>query len=378
MKKISKLFFVITTLILTIATLFIAYVVMRYEQAPQDSSAIYGGRVDEFGYPFAGYLISYENNNKASVCGSVYLSNKVAISAAHCIKPNTSVFLGFDEYKFNPSSNIQATDVVTKPEWDGNDNNHDLAVLISNNKEFTKNQYAEIGDAKVGCNYEVLGYGSTENDEQLPDGKRLRKSALLCVEKIEANLIYFKGQGGGICFGDSGSPVFEKGTNKVVGIVSGIISERNSNEYCSIDNRAVAVRIDRNISFISQYDLVPDQNLALCSQSCANTQCSNGLTCNADKICVSSTSNSCIVQADNFCSTLSNIQCFDGASCISNKCIIDTVDAESFGNGYFANFSLDNIINSENKSIIYITIGVISLILSISWFILSRIYNRSN
>ena len=81
----------------------------------------------------------------------------------------------------------------------------------------------------------------------------LRKSAQLCITDINSKTFKITGTGdSGICFGDSGSPIYEEGTNRVVGFVASIVSEDDKTKNpCSFNNVAIGVRADANLALIN-------------------------------------------------------------------------------------------------------------------------------
>ncbi len=319
------------------------------EVSPDDSRAIWGGRVNETGYPYSGYIISYLNAFKANICGTVFLSQDVAISAAHCIdRQVNTVSVGYNEYTYDQSSNYDVKDIITLPEWDGEDNRFDMAIIKIAEPLTGVSVFGNVSTPTPGCNYEVLGYGNTENDSEFPMSERQRKSMEVCINRVDDRLIFMKGTGGGICFGDSGSPIFEKDTNRLVGVISGIIPTSSDEEnYCHIDNKAVGVRLDVNLDFILPYisNTFADSSISICGETCeSDDNCAEGLVCR-NSLCSAEYSDSCVVEGGDFCSSQSNLTCKEGYNCILSYCNEDIEIQSSEDNDIFA--SLDSFVDFE-------------------------------
>ena len=151
----------------------------------------------------------------------------------------------------------------------------------------------------------------------------MRKKASVCIEEVSSHTFIVRGQDGGVCYGDSGSPVFKKGTNELIGVLSSIRTSASESKGgpCSLENRANAVRVDKNIGFISSVEegSFANENLSDCGDSCEDERWSFGLSCNEDKICVG-IHGTCIANNEDYCSVASNLNCENNQECILNKC----------------------------------------------------------
>lgn len=316
--KLKKYLSITTGLILlSLSAIAIGFTVRESNDVgPDNSQALFGGKL-ESGYPFAGYLINYLENNKVKICGSTFLKQDTVVTAAHCINDNAQIYAGNYDLEFNIENNYQATEVKVKPGWEGTKQlATDLAVVKLTKATDEIQTFAQIGTPEYGCEYEVVAYGTTSETDTL--NQPVRKSSVICIEKIDLNLIYLKGSGGGICFGDSGSPIYKKGTREIVGVISSITTKNNSSQSpCSIDNNAIAVRLDSNIDFINSIDKT-EAALPRCGESCRNGLCSDGLSCN-NGTCLGP-NNSCSASNREYCSFVSGISCTSDFTCISNTC----------------------------------------------------------
>lgn len=246
MKSKKKVFVLGVQLVLIGFGVYFSYLVAKEKLSVEDAHALYGGQV-EYNYKSAGFLINYTTNNSIKQCGYAALSKTIGITAAHCVEDGKVLYVGTGE--FNPSNVVQVNDALAREGWIKNkDRLGDFAVLnFQGDSTFT--DFAEIGTPKAGCNYRVVAYGRTED----PSSAKLRKSALLCASNINAVTFQIQGYNSGICFGDSGSPVYVDGTNTVVGVVVSIINSANPNEPCNISNQATVMRADANTALITGF-----------------------------------------------------------------------------------------------------------------------------
>lgn len=367
MKRVRLIFELLIFSVILVA-LFAVFLFNRYEDgdsAVDDSSAIFGGK-DEDGYPSAGYLVSYESANTVTTCGLTYVSQNIAVTAAHCVENSNTFFVGVDEFSYIESANFEVLEIFAHPQWDGEQRAYDLAVIRFENEATVST--STIAPAEVGCGYEIVGYGSTELDATLDPGVRLRKSYQLCIDAFTDNNIYFSGETGGVCFGDSGSPIFKTGTNQVVGVLSAVFPLPGfTDRYCDIGNNALAVRLDTFESYVAQYSQSTFSTLALCGESCSNnSQCAEGLSCSSGAC--TTPSGSCQVASGNFCAIGSGISCSDGATCAFNSCVEQTnVSAEAINDQVLQLQSGGSSFIEENRNLL---IAFISLVFLINFYII--------
>ncbi len=346
-----SIFIILSFLLLSILVIDLT----QRDLSPDDTSAIYGGKL-ETGYPEIGYMTAFEDESSIFTCGVTFLSNDLALTAAHCIKQNSTIYVGENQFKLEAKENIEVLEATQHPSWDGENRNFDLALMkLEKNDRFT--DFAEITKPAVGCNYEIVGYGGTEVDQLLRSDQKIRKSYEICIDAATSNLLYISGPEGGVCFGDSGSPIIEKNTNKIVGVLSAVFpSEQDPNVFCEIGNNAVAVRLDGFLDFINLYKTGGSGNsaLALCGESCINSKCSANLSCNISKICELSGSNSCIAANGEFCSTTENIGCGPSSSCILNKCVKKTSASGNLSSSVFEGNLTENLLGADRGTLILI------------------------
>lgn len=269
---------------------------LRRSLNPTDSSAIFGGKLEN-GYDFTGYIVSNKGNGDLEICGAVLINQNNALTAAHCADGNSQIYFGINQFTTDSSQYIKVTKVDIHPNWINNQPISGDIALLKLEKSIILNNYAEVAKAEKSCDYTVVGYGKQdENSNYYP----LRKSADLCINSTDFSdgSISFTGLDGGLCFGDSGSPIFKKGTNQLVSIASRIdacytknfgtgadlseqinsfnldfndVSVQNS-EFCGsidIDDNGILDKVDLN-DFLTQY-----RSSAKCSDSNTEYLCGN-------------------------------------------------------------------------------------------------------
>ncbi len=212
---------------------------LREDTASQDADAIIGGRLEE-GYPAAAFLLNRSFTGGINECGAAILGNGRAVTAAHCVDKQGDVFIGID--RPDAAKNLVSTSVNIHPAWASTkSSNSDLAVVtIADTRDVPP---ARVTRPVIGCDYLIVGYGQ---DQVGING--LRKSADVCIEQVDGRTVILKGQDGTACFGDSGSPVFRRGTNEVVAVVSQILT--TADNPCAPTDTIRATRIDANINSI--------------------------------------------------------------------------------------------------------------------------------
>lgn len=238
----------LTVFILLVGGFIAIYATWNKLQAPE-TSALYGGD-PEAGYPSAGYLINRTTGGGLKTCGFSMLTSTIGITAGHCVDEAQVIYVGKGEFDFNNvTAQSKISKAITKQGWaESQQRTADFSILhLEKNNLFT--DFGRIGSPTESCDYRVVAYGRTEDPNQL--GKP-RKSAQLCVSSIGPDTFQVKGYSSGICYGDSGSPIYREGTNQIIGIVVSIIKQDpNENAACAFGNTAIAVRVDANQRLIT-------------------------------------------------------------------------------------------------------------------------------
>jgi V8-like Glu-specific endopeptidase len=240
----------ITLLAFGALALYSASMIIQKNQSLSDSNALYGGELER-GYPSAGYLISRETSGSIKTCGFAVLNNSIGITAAHCVDDSESIYIGQGTFSSDVSVAKEVLSATQKSGWvSGKERNNDFAILNYSNSDGYFQAFGEIAAPQEGCLMRVIAYGRTADPAEA--FTKPRKSGLVCATDITNDTFVIQGKDSGICFGDSGSPIYYNGTNKVVGVVVSIILEnQDESNPCAISNKAIVVRTDTNQGIIN-------------------------------------------------------------------------------------------------------------------------------
>jgi secreted trypsin-like serine protease len=214
----------------------------------------------ESDYPAAGYMLIQTKEKKLALCGVTFISSNTAITAAHCLEIANKLYLNTGEHSTDYS--IGTNDVQEfrlHPDYDssldssrlGEHVGNDVGVVVVN-KNFEIQTQVQISSPTEGCNYYIVGYGDNE------DGDRYDRLGLdTCIDNIDGNVLEISfPEGGFFCKGDSGSAIFRKDTNQIVGLVSSFDSI-NEGGCHQPGIKFYGTRLDSHIDFINS---VQDQS----------------------------------------------------------------------------------------------------------------------
>lgn len=240
---------VVLMVIILILGIFVAYVAAYGNLGVEDSGALFGGRIEK-GYLSAGFLV-VETQQSLKTCGFSAISNQIAVTAAHCVDDARKIFMGLGQFTNDTQNLKQVRRAVAKANWvESQIRSDDFAVLTFPNTGYFSD-FAKIAAPSEGCIARVVAYGRTE--DPIESITKPRKSALLCVSEIGVETFRMTSDTAGICFGDSGSPIYRDGTNELIGVVVSIVKkDPNDTQPCAIGNTAIAVRVDANQRIIQE------------------------------------------------------------------------------------------------------------------------------
>ncbi len=226
--------------------------------APSDSgeddsndSRVVGGQA-ESGYAPVGYLM--KGADAASLagpnCGVTLIAPHVALTAAHCIVLQPSAKYGIGFGNTDAGVHIAAKRVFAHPAYNVSAPSerfrHDVAVIILESDSTVVP--AVIGTAEVGNTARYVGYGRTT-----PGGYNVyegytgeRKSTNERVTNVDALDIWTTGDGGGLCWGDSGGPLMRG--NEILGV----LSDFDQVFDCQVGNKMIFTSLVGETPFIEK------------------------------------------------------------------------------------------------------------------------------
>ena len=261
--------------LLTLAALAVAFLL----SAVAPAGAITNGQPDT-AHPYVGMLVTVlDGGVKDPVCTGTLIAPRVFLTAAHCTayleENDLPAFVTFGP-NFDQGSPLVAGTPVTHPDWNPlvqfqDPNTHDIAVVLLASP-VTNLGYATLPAlgrldplaTRRGTQTEtftIVGYGS---DGLLTGGgppgysfQYTRSTATASLVSLRSQLTDGynlqltsspgKGQGG-VCFGDSGGPVFLATSNTIVGIISSLL-----NFTCTGGAFAFRTDTSETVNFLAPY-----------------------------------------------------------------------------------------------------------------------------
>lgn len=190
---------------------------------PTASAEVVGGR-RESGYRATGYLL--KDGDDAPFCTATLVARDRVVTAAHCVdqadKPVTFGLGTLAEQKRTP-----VTAMLKHPGWSpeqagrSQDWLHDVAVLTLASALDVAPIHVPPSIAAQGCGARYVGYGrTTEGPRDREDGYTgERKSTAICFDAATFGMLRVHGEGGGLCWGDSGGPLYAGDT--ITGVLHG-------------------------------------------------------------------------------------------------------------------------------------------------------------
>ncbi len=227
-QKIRTLIHFVSVLSLLFLATFVSTNLWVRNTAPEETPAIWGGWVEPSKYPYTGYLLKQEHGSSSVdlFCTTTFINSRFALTAAHCVVENTTYYIGLGQPTLDTTHTYKVQDYFLYEEWEGVGYNYDTKygfseydlALLKTHRDVNLREFADIsGSFDKSCDYEMMGYGLTEERET-----GIRKASVVCLENEHNSVFETHGREGGACWGDSGGPVFRKGTNELTGILSAI------------------------------------------------------------------------------------------------------------------------------------------------------------
>ena len=235
--------------------LFTILVVVLATAAP--AAAILDGEPDT-AHPYVGILVTDLNGHRVPVCSGFLVTPTVFVTAAHCVDDLGSLpaYVSFDQ-TYSASSAVVRGTAVPNPDFGspGTDT-HDIALIVLdsavNNRGHAQlprlDLLSSVGKKEA---LTIVGYGANGfirgGGQPTPDFSLVRTFGESRISKLEKDGVNLR-MSSGICFGDSGGPVFLGSTDVVVGINSFV-----NNGRCG--GNAFAYRMDTagSLAFLAPY-----------------------------------------------------------------------------------------------------------------------------
>lgn len=216
----------------------------------EPGQALVKGRV-ETGYEYVGFIIS----DKQKVCAATLLDETTLITAAHCLAPSAGEKFSFGIGDFTVDTDkLTAISVINyAPGFQISSNLGPDLALAKLSAPIPLQKYAVLGKASESCNASIVAYGAGIDSGVAGAELFKKKSGEGCARAITSNFLVIFNREVGMCFGDSGGPIFEApGSNVIIGILSGgLIDNRLEKLVCDPGNTGYVVNVDSYAGFLN-------------------------------------------------------------------------------------------------------------------------------
>lgn len=206
-----------------------------------DTRIIGGKELVEDRHPYSVSLMDSGNH----FCGASLITNRVAITAAHCLGGSIDVLVGRHDFDDNDGELIRVSKQIQHPKYDENTSEFDVALLVLS-KPVENVQVANLNDdgnyPTQGTTAHVMGWGNMKTDGfDLPDVPYSADVDVIsnknCEElerdgdsygamkyPISDDMICTYTANKDACQGDSGGPLIVKGNDATQDVLIGVVS----------------------------------------------------------------------------------------------------------------------------------------------------------
>jgi hypothetical protein len=237
-------------MVITLSFLLSLVFFSSFENSPT-YSLYYGDRTSN--YKTTGYAVMDLGNGDAGLCGINAISETIGITAAHCLEGANRVYGNWKEFDEDfKTTSPKFYSLSISPEYNKSSFGHkpglaDVGFVVFSDK-IPVEETAVIRSPKEGCGYYLVGYGENQTGDSLS-----RTGTDVCIENITEYSFELEFDGiSHFCVGDSGSGIYRKNSNEIVGIVSAFYTSPTSNK-CADGTAFVAARLDYNYDYLSKY-----------------------------------------------------------------------------------------------------------------------------
>lgn len=199
-------------------------------------------------------------------CGATLVHARVAVTAVHCLErafmtPGARVGFGLGEICGRVIPAAQLLPYTAQRDYSAPGKQHwDLAAVVLSLPVLGVPP-ARLADAQTGCATVHVGYGrKVPGDSHVRagyDGKR--RSLPMCVSAT-ADGIRASSPAGSPCFGDSGSPLLDRDSGAVLGVLSGFAAPL-AEVRCAPDEGVLYTSLSEQADFVRSVISAVEQGL---------------------------------------------------------------------------------------------------------------------